>query len=89
MIRRHATWDLPTQRNLRIPLYDLKLAISHEASYAVAYVAGILSGFPGASALAVERARCPFSQCSEVLASVSAARSVIAPYQNFSPMADA
>ena len=36
--------------------------------------------------LAVTRDAGPY-RCSEVLASVSAARSVIAPYQNFSPVA--
>ena len=39
MTRRHATW-IATQRNLRIPLFNLKLAISLQASYAVAYVGG-------------------------------------------------
>ena len=51
---------ITTQRNLRTPLLNLKLAISVQASYAIAYVvpfalsryggqSGVLLGFPGSS----------------------------------------
>ena len=66
MMRRHATWYEPRSATSYLA-YSYFGEVFNRATIRCCVRAGVLSGLPSSSALALERMSRPFSQCPEVL----------------------
>ena len=92
MMRRHATWSIPRSATFVFRFNTWKLAISHEASYAIAYALRASGAFPQLLGLERDGGRLgetplPLRYCEVLALALKAVGTECRPYQSFDPMA--